>query len=135
MLTKIDKLLSQKLDFAFETTLATKTYANTILKAKDIGYHTVLVFFWLESVELAIERVKSRVIEGGHNIPEPVIRRRYSGGIKNLFKLYFPICDYWMIWNNSNPVSKLVAEGYANNDMDIKIIRNFETIKQLSKDE
>ncbi|MBN2259857.1 MAG: zeta toxin family protein [Clostridiales bacterium] len=77
MLNKIDKLIQNQKDFAFETTLSSKSYIITIQKAKHIGYQTSLVFFWLDSVDLAIERVKTRVLEGGHNIPKQVIIRRY----------------------------------------------------------
>ena len=80
MLTKFEKLIANKKDFAFETTLATKSYVNTIQRAKQKGYQIVLVYFWLDSVSLAIERVKTRVLDGGHNIPEPVIIRRYDSG-------------------------------------------------------
>lgn len=85
MLTKIDKLITNNKDFAFETTLATKSYTKTIHRAKKEGYQIILVFFWLSSVDLAIERVKTRVLEGGHNIPEPIIIRRYYSGLSNLF--------------------------------------------------
>jgi predicted ABC-type ATPase len=91
MLGKIDKLLSNRIDFAFETTLSTKSYINTIAEAKEKGYQITLVFFWLDTVELAIERVKTRVVEGGHNIPEEVIVRRYYAGLKNLIELYISI--------------------------------------------
>ena len=133
MLAKIDKLILHKQDFAFETTLSTKSYANTILKVKQFGYQTTLIFFWLDSVELANERVKTRVIEGGHNIPSHIIFRRYYSGLNNLFNLYIPLCDYWMVFNNSKSPSELIAEGYSDKDVDIKIISTFETIKQLSR--
>lgn len=132
MLVKIDKLLLNQLDFAFETTLSSKSFANTIRKAKEFGYQTTLLFFWLDTVELAIERVKTRVIEGGHNIPNHVIVRRYYSGLNNLFNIYIPICDYWMVFNNSTSPSVLIAEGYSDKDIDIKIINTFETLKQLS---
>src|SRR5512145_694683 len=90
MLSKIDRLILSKEDFAFETTLATRSYAKTINKAKENGYAVTLVFFWLDSVELAIERVKTRVLEGGHNIPNMVITRRYHSGLSNLFSIYIP---------------------------------------------
>jgi predicted ABC-type ATPase len=135
MLNKIDLLIIKKQDFAFETTLATKSYSNTIKKAKDAGYQITLVFFYLDSEELAIERVKARVIEGGHDIPEPVIRRRYISGIHNLFKIYIPICDYWMIFNNSVLTSELIAEGYFDNEMDIINIRTFETLKSKAQND
>ena len=81
MLQRIDELLETSEDFAFETTLATRSFRNTVLKAKERGYIVTLLFFWLENQELAIERVKTRVSEGGHNIPEKTIRRRYLAGL------------------------------------------------------
>lgn len=133
MLTKIDKLIQNQKDFAFETTLSTKSYIQTIKKAREHCYQTTLVFLWLDSVDLAIERVKTRVLEGGHNIPKPVIIRRYYSGLSNLFNLYIPICDYWMIFNNSVSPSKLIAEGYQDKDLDIKNISIFDIIKQQSR--
>jgi len=135
MLNRIDKLLSEKIDFAFETTLATKSYVNTIKKAKSIGYDVTLVFFYLDSENLAIERVKNRVIEGGHDIPKPVIIRRYFSGLRNLFTLYTPICDYWMLFDNSKLQSELIAEGYLNGEIEIKNIRTFESIKSKIQDD
>jgi predicted ABC-type ATPase len=129
MLNKIDKLINNHKDFAFETTLSSKSYIKTIAEAKETGYQATLIFFWLDSFELAIERVKTRVLEGGHNIARQVIIRRYYSGLKNLFELYIPICDYWMILNNSKSPSVLIAEGYSNKDIDIKNINTFELIK------
>lgn len=83
MLERIEDLLRIKADFSFETTLSTRSYVNTVKRAKENGYDVTLLYFWLNSQELAIERVKERVREGGHNIPEQVIRRRYNKGIKN----------------------------------------------------
>jgi predicted ABC-type ATPase len=133
MLTKIDKLISNKKDFAFETTLATKSYVNTIQKAQENGYQVSLVFFWLESVDLAKERVKIRVSDGGHSIPEPVITRRYYSGLTNLFKLYLPICDYWMIFDNSAAPSNFIAEGYLNGEIAINDTVTFEKLKNHDK--
>ena len=78
-----------------------------------------LVYFWLNSVDLAIERVLQRVLAGGHNIPEDTIRRRYLSGIKNLSEIYLPISDYWMIFDNSEHPSLLVAEGFKNTDIQV----------------
>lgn len=129
MLSKIDKLITSKQDFAFETTLSTKRYVRTIEKAKLRGFDVILLYFWLDSVELAIERVLTRVMEGGHSIPEDIIRRRYFSGIRNLFDLYTPICDYWMILNNSTPSIELIAEGSFNKEISIENIRIFELLK------
>lgn len=134
MLAKINEFLRKGLDFAFETTLSSKSFLNTIKRAKENGYEVTLLFFWLDSVELAIERVKTRVAEGGHDIPEKVIRRRYYSGIKNLFDLYMPICDYWMITNNSTPNLELIAEGNYETINKIENNRIFELMKSLKND-
>ena len=88
MLTRIKTLLAAQEDFALETTLATKSYVSLVKEAQQNGYRVHLLFFWLNSVALAIERVALRVQEGGHHIPEAVIRRRYEGGLRNFFRLY-----------------------------------------------
>ena len=93
MLNRISELMRQKEDFAFETTLSAKTYSHLIKEAQSKGYFVTLVYFWLSSVDLAIERIKNRVLAGGHSIPEDIIRRRYITGIRNLSKIYVPICD------------------------------------------
>jgi len=123
MLTRIKSLLESGENFAFETTLSTKSYVNFLKVAKDKGYQITLLFFWLNSVDLAISRVKTRVKEGGHNIPENVIRRRYEGGLTNFFELYITIVDNWMLINNSGEPYEIVAEGstdgieIANNEL------------------
>jgi predicted ABC-type ATPase len=119
MLSRIKELINKNVDFAFETTLATKSYTQFIQDAQIKGYFVTLVYFWLSSPELAIERVKNRVISGGHNIPENIIRRRYDSGIINLKKLYIPISDYWMIFDNSEHPTKLIAEGFRDNNINI----------------
>jgi len=119
MLSRIRELMKNNVDFAFETTLASKSYVKFILEAQARGYMVTLVFFWLNSPELAIERVKTRVISGGHNIPEDVIRRRYNAGINNLSRLYLPISDYWMIIDNSEPPFQIIAEGFKTENIEI----------------
>jgi predicted ABC-type ATPase len=111
MLHRIKELIKHKSDFAFETTLSTRSYVNTVVKAKESGYFVTLVYLWLNSPELAVARVRTRVLEGGHDIPIEVIKRRYFSGIKNLFNLYIPVSDYWMIIDNSENPFKFIAEG------------------------
>lgn len=111
MIERIDELLSKKADLAIETTLATRTLVKIIKDAKELGYAITLIYFWLNMPELAIERVRLRVASGGHNVPEETIRRRYSQGISNLFSLYLPIVDYWILIDNSNVKIELIAEG------------------------
>lgn len=110
MLTRINDLFGSQVNFAFETTLSTKTYRSKILKAKQLGYYSTLLFFTLKNFDLAKERVKTRVNEGGHNIPVDVIERRYLNGIKNLFKIYIDIVDEVLIFDNSEGVPILIAE-------------------------
>ena len=117
MLTRITELLESGVDFAFETTLSTRSYVNTVKKAQEKGYLVTVLYFWLNSPELAVERVRIRVKEGGHNIPEKTIRRRYDLGISNMFNLYIPIADYWMFIDNSKTPFEILADGQGENEI------------------
>jgi predicted ABC-type ATPase len=101
MLQRLDDLLLANENFAFETTLASRTFASFINRAKALDYEVTLLFFWLSSKELAANRVKTRVAEGGHNIPVDVIERRYDRGLLNFFELYLPLVNNWMFVDNS----------------------------------
>lgn len=111
MLNRIKSLLDKGESFAFETTLSTRSYTSFIENAKQNRYSVTLLYLWLNSEDLAIKRVQVRVKEGGHNIPENVIRRRYKNGLYNFFKLYKPIVDDWMFINNSGDSYEIIAEG------------------------
>lgn len=130
MLNRINELLEENESFAFETTLSTKSYKNKILKAKEQGYTITLLFFWLENIELAKERVETRVKEGGHNIPKDVIERRYLKGIKNLFEIYLEIVDGTLIFDNSYGKHELIAQKIEHEKM---LVFNTEKINQLKK--
>lgn|SRR5690554_5179570 len=132
MLTKIKRLIQNQKDFAFETTLATKSYANTIMEAHKQDYTVTLIFFWLDSVDLANERIKTRVLDGGHHVPANVVTRRYNAGIANLFHLYIPLCDYWIIFDNSSIPANLVAEGHFDKDKHIKNSSIFDRLKNFA---
>jgi predicted ABC-type ATPase len=119
MLNRINELLKDHESFAFETTLSTRSYKNKILEAKEKGYTTTLLFFWLQNTELAKERVKIRVSEGGHNIEPEVIERRYQKGINNLFDIYLPIIDGALIFDNSNGKHELLAQKTIDQQFDI----------------
>ena len=120
MLKQIDELIEKKKDFVFETTLSAKTYVRLIKRAKKLGYKTALVFLYLDSVKLALKRVKTRVSEGGHNIPEEVIKRRYAAGLKNFFALYKPLVNSWFFYNNTQTMPELIA---AQKDKDMIIYK------------
>lgn len=106
-------------DFAFETTLATKSYVSLLKEAQLKGYNVVLAFFWLPSFAMAIERVKQRVIEGGHSIPSEVIKRRYQRGLENLFRLFMAVCDQWLLIDNSDLTPELIANGEKNGSIEV----------------
>ena len=110
MLKRIKELLQGDESFTVETTLSTRSYAKTIEEAHRNGFNVQLLFFWLPTPETAIARVRRRVMEGGHNIPIDVIRRRYSAGIKNLFEIYMPIVDSWMLVENLSNPRIIIAE-------------------------
>ena len=101
MLERIETLMADGVSFAIETTLATRSYKNLVLKAQEKGYNVSLLFFWLKSPEVACERVAHRVAEGGHNIPIETIFRRYWLGLENLFQIFMPIVDYWALYDNN----------------------------------
>ncbi len=119
MIERIEELINLEVDFGFETTLTTLSYVNTIKFAKKKGYNVTLIYFWLDDVNLAIERVKLRVSEGGHNIPEEVIKRRYYRGMANLTTKFISICDYWIVINNSSRPFNFVAEGEGSEEIEI----------------
>ncbi len=119
MLHRIEELLYKNVDFAFETTLATKSFAQTVKKAQEKNYTVTLLFFWLNSIELAKHRVALRVSEGGHSIPTEVIERRYQRGIKNLFELYLPLCDNVMVFDNSDKSPTLICNKTKNTAIEI----------------
>lgn len=100
MLTRIKQLIKEKADFGFETTLSTRSYRHLIINAKAAGYKTILIFLWVKSPELAIERIRLRVRKGGHSVPSDVVRRRYKRGLENFFRIFMQRCDLWII-NNS----------------------------------
>ncbi len=111
MLMKINYLLERKADFAIETTLATRSLLQIVRQAQQQNYETTVLYFWLNSPELAIERVRDRVESGGHHIPDAVIRRRYVMGLQYLFDVYIPVIDRWILADNSKPPFSVVAEG------------------------
>jgi predicted ABC-type ATPase len=129
MLERIKTLLKSDQDFAFETTLATKSYKNFVIDAQQRGYSVTLLFFWLSSPNLAVKRVETRVKEGGHNIPEVVIRRRYENGLKNFFAIFKEMVDDWMFIDNSGEPYQIIAQGADNHEE----IGNTEIWTELNK--
>jgi predicted ABC-type ATPase len=118
MLKRLDELAEQRADFAFETTLASRTFAPWAKERVREGYQVHMIYVWLESPELAISRVAQRVRKGGHEVPKDIVRRRYTRSIWNFVHLYMPIVEtagYWRLYDNSRSMSVssevLVAHG------------------------
>jgi predicted ABC-type ATPase len=134
MLQRINALLETGIDFAFETTLATRSYVSFIKKAKEKGYTVTLLYFWLDSPDFAINRVAKRVSKGGHHIPDDVVVRRYYRGINNLINLYTAICDNWIVIDNTEPPPEIISKGSG--EIEKTIINNdiWETILKQSYD-
>lgn len=130
MLMRMRELIAAGEDFAFETTLATKSYYSLIKDAQERGYFVTLLYLWLPSPEQAIKRVAQRVSEGGHNIPEAVIRRRYRAGIKNLFNIYMPVADYWVMYDSGDVnYGKKIASGSRGGTQTIYDSQIFDKLK------
>ena len=109
MLEQIRSLGQRKVDFAIETTLSGKTYVALLEGFKQQGYQINLFFLWLPDVRLSIQRIADRVRRGGHNVPSDIVRRRFARGISNLLNVYKPLCDMWMLFDNSTDSPTIIA--------------------------
>jgi predicted ABC-type ATPase len=120
MLKRLNLLAQQKESFAFESTLATRSYAHWIRTLIEQGYAFHLLYLWLQSPKLAIQRVEERVRLGGHDVPVDVIKRRYTVGVKNFLNLYQQLAESWCIYDNSIVgTPKLMARGIKTDQIDI----------------
>ena len=124
----------KQMDFAVETTLATRTLLKTVKLAQAAGYTVTLLYFWLNSPELAIERVRARVEAGGHDIPEETIRRRYNVGIYYFFQYYAPLCERWILADNSQIPFRVIAEGSKKDVINIKDESTYTKIRSIAEE-
>ena len=111
MLKKLQYLFARREDFCIETTLATRSLIKMVRNAQNQGYFVTVVYLWLRSPEIAVKRVSARVEAGGHDVPPDVIRRRYYTGLEYFFDIYAPVCDKWMLVDNSENQFHQIAEG------------------------
>jgi predicted ABC-type ATPase len=109
MLTEINLLAQRRADFGFETTLSGRSYLRLIGRLKNQGYAVHFFFLWLSSVDLALSRIKGRVSEGGHGVPEADVRRRFGRSIKNFLVLYRALADSWFLFDNSLRMPSVIA--------------------------
>ncbi len=110
VLEQIHQFETKGTDFAFETTLSGKLFVNLLKSLRKKGYKIHIFFLWIPDAHLAISRIKSRVTEGGHNVPVEDVIRRYSRSIFNFFRLYQPLADSWMLFNNAGEMPILIAK-------------------------
>ncbi|AXI24212.1 Zeta toxin [Cardinium endosymbiont of Sogatella furcifera] len=133
MIARINELIQKGVNFALETTLASRRYVSLIKIAKNKNYLISLYYFWLSSVDIAKQRVQKRVENGGHNIPVDIIERRYKRSIVNLTTLYLPICDNWIILNSEHAHPELIAYKEISGQEQIINKHTWESILKKSK--
>lgn len=113
MLQRVHEVAAARDDFAFETTLASRSFAPWLRKLQRSGYRVLVVFLWLPDVALAVSRVRGRVRLGGHAVPDDIIRRRYTRGIVNFRTEYAALADSWWLYDNSGTRARLVANRHS----------------------
>jgi predicted ABC-type ATPase len=111
MLEEMAALVKRGESFAFETTLSGLSYLRHISKWREAGYRVSLFFLRLPSAEVAVDRVAHRVSQGGHNIPEPVIRRRFEAGLRNFKDHYCTVVDDWIMYSNEEEIPRMIEWG------------------------
>jgi predicted ABC-type ATPase len=119
MLSRLHELAELRADFAFETTLAGRSYLPFLRELRRNGYVVEIHYFWLRSAGLAIERVGDRVRSGGHDIPEATIRQRYERSMRNFWNDYRGLADSWFIYDNSGALPDLIAAGTRREKPDV----------------
>jgi predicted ABC-type ATPase len=117
MLEQMRDLAARREDFAFETTLAARTYAGWLESLRATGYQVYLYYYWLRGPELAITRVVQRVEAGGHFVPDDTIRQRYARSVRNFFELYRPVADWWEVYDNSYGQRDLIGIGTPDEEL------------------
>ncbi|HTF05009.1 MAG TPA: zeta toxin family protein [Bacteroidia bacterium] len=115
MLHNVEKAISTQKSFAFETTFSGKLWSNHLIKAKEEGYHIIIYFLFVDSIELSLKRIQKRVKAGGHNVDKKIVKRRYKRTFRNMVDLYSKLADEWFVINNSGQKPKVVAFNAADN--------------------
>jgi predicted ABC-type ATPase len=133
MITRLRELSARQESFAFETTLSGRAYRPLLAEMGSAGYTIELDFLWLPFPEQSIDRVAERVTQGGHHIPEDVIRRRHVKGLKNLFNFYRPLLGRWTLYDNTRSPSHLIARGVSGN-LFVSDLEAFAKIQDIVED-
>ena len=133
MLKRLRQLGNARADFAFESTLSSRTFAVFLRLLKAQGYAVAIYYFSLANAQLAIRRVKLRVALGGHDVPPDVVRRRFGRSLRNFFTLYAPFADEWALFDNSSsPRALPVATQFAN-QLTVTEAATWQKLQKLSK--
>ena len=126
---KMQILMQKKKDFGIESTLATRSLLKIIKESQENGYTVTVLYLWISSPELAIERVKKRVTEGGHDVLDDTVRRRFNAGLINFFNDYMNIADEWILADNSDPPYKTIASG-SKKGITVHDLKKYREIKE-----
>jgi predicted ABC-type ATPase len=133
MIDRLNELVSAGHSFAFETTCSGRGHAQFLQKCRTKEYLITLVFLWLPSPDVAIERVARRVRQGGHRIPEDVIIRRYLAGLRNMYRIYLPLADEAFVYDNSDGSGVLIAERRENASLNIHDSDRWKRIQEVAQ--
>ena len=133
MLKRLHQLADAKADFAFESTLSSRTFALFLRTLKAQGYALVIYYFSLGSAQLAVRRVKLRVILGGHDVPANVVQRRFGRSLSNFFVLYAPLADEWTLFDNSGLQKATRVAAHSANQLTIMEAKRWQKLQKLSK--
>jgi len=109
MLEEIERQARSGEDFGFETTLSGRSYVPLFPRLKAQGYRLHFYFLWVSDIDLTLLRIRGRVAEGGHDVPEPIVRRRFGRSIRNFLLYYRPLADRWTLFDNSGAEPKAIA--------------------------
>jgi predicted ABC-type ATPase len=134
MLARIAELAEQRKNFAFETTLASRTFAPFLRRIQQEGYLVRLVYVWVQSPELAVQRVAERVRQGGHHVREDVVRRRFWRGLTNFLHIYRPLANMWTMSDNSGSEPVIVARGEHDGVTEVLDQDRYERIERSTTD-
>jgi predicted ABC-type ATPase len=134
MLGRLAELARKRESFAFETTLASRSFAPFLRRLQGDGYRVHVIYIWLRRPELAVRRVAERVRRGGHDIPEEVIRRRYRSGLENFIRLFRPLADEWILCDNSEGELQEIARGGREAETSILIQETYDEIERQVAD-
>lgn len=129
MLARLDELVAMRESFAYESTLSTRSFAPFLRKCREAGYEIGVLFVWLDSPEIALERVENRVRSGGHRVPADDVRRRYHRSRHNLLQLYLPLMDYWTVCDNSGDELLILAKRSTGGEVEIVDAERWERFK------